>query len=95
MNKKSNKLELETDLIISELIKIAFASLTEVFDESGRILKPEEIPLGLWPAISSIDLENRICPNCEKITTGSLIRVKLLDKLKALELLGKYIGLVS
>ena len=57
MNKKSNKLELETDLIISELIKIAFASLTEVFDESGRILKPEEIPLGLWPAISSIDLE--------------------------------------
>lgn len=92
MTVKSAKLELDADLIISELITIAFANLVDAFDENGTIRKPDEIPAALWSAISEIDIGSHICSTCEKISFGSLRRLKLQDKLKALELLSKYIS---
>ncbi len=88
---KSAKLEVDADLIISELITIAFANLVDAFDENGKIRKPNEIPAALWSAISEIDIGSHICTTCQKITFGNLRRVKLQDKLKALELLIKYV----
>lgn len=77
-------MDITREKIIKELGAIAFARATELLRVQGGVLTvgdTEGIPEELSCAIASI----------EKAPGG--IKVKLYDKLKALELLGKYLGL--
>ena len=70
--------------VLEELRAIALARATDfmgIRDGALDIRSTEEIPPGLEAAIASI----------EKTSTG--LKIKFYDKLKALELMGKYLGL--
>ena len=85
MNTKgSDGVQITAEEILCQLRAIALADVTKlvtVKDGAYQVADTTKIPEELRQAISSV----------EKSTGG--IKVKFYDKLKALELLGKYLGL--
>jgi phage terminase small subunit len=83
------------------LTRIAKADLRRVVDEYGRTLPLHEIPEDLAAAISSIEVEElfgtvesvgpRGGTKKERVQFGYTTKVKLWDKNKAAELLGKHL----
>lgn len=86
--------EVTQDMVIKELAKIAFLDIRKLYTENGQLKNIADIDDNTVGAISSLETleecegygENR-----EKI--GDTQKVKLLDKTKALELLGKHLGM--
>lgn len=75
-------MKLSPEKIIEELAAIAFARAPDLLlVEDGQVRLREDLKPRQRAAVASV----------EKSTTG--IKVKFYDKMKALELLGKYLGL--
>jgi phage terminase small subunit len=96
MHKRAERTELQADMILMELMKIAFLDITAAFDDKGRLLPVNAMPEDITRAIASLELielsANR--PHKESISkTG--FRLSFCDKLKALELLGRHLGLFN
>lgn len=86
--------EVTQDMVIKELAKIAFLDIRKLYTENGQLKNIADIDDDTVGAISSLEtLEeyDGYGDNREKI--GDTQKVKLLDKTKALELLGKHLGL--
>jgi len=87
LKKRQKKYEATTENIITELSNIAFSDIFELIDindDKTIILKSkEQIKQVDRKAVQSITYDAK---------TGS-IKIKMHDKLKALELLGKHLGL--
>ena len=70
--------------ILEELVAIGFARVTDYFFvREGLVQLKEPLPEQAGTAIASLD------------TTGKGLKVKFYDKLKALELLGKHLGMFA
>lgn len=67
--------------LLSELKSLAFVDVRLLFDEKHKLLPPEKWPVDVARAIAGIDAD----------ATG-VTKVKLYDKLKSIELLGKDLG---
>lgn len=89
MAERSKRTGINQDRVISELAKIAFIKMTDVVDANGRIKS----------GASSNDLaciESIKYKESESETGSSVEReVKVASKLKALELLGKHLGMFT
>lgn len=86
--------EVTQDMVIKELAKIAFLDIRKLYTENGQLKNVADIDSETVGAISSLEtLEeyDGYGDNREKI--GDTQKVKLLDKTKALELLGKHLGM--
>ena len=76
--------------IIGELRKIANVDLRRLFGEDGKMLDLKDIPADVAQALQSVDVEESyIGTGSERVFSGYTKKVKLWDKLKALELLMK------
>lgn len=76
------------DFILSELGRIAFANVKDLYDQHGRLHSIHSLPPEVTSAISQV---REKCVGVEKDGTLRLEReYKLYDKVKALELLGKH-----
>lgn len=88
MTERGNRTEVTADKVIEQLAKIAFHDLKHVvtWDERGRIkIRPsDEVDGTLLQEISESISDN-----------GMNKKVKLNDRMKALELLGKHLGLFT
>ena len=89
MAKRSRRTGVTQDRVVRELAKIAFLDMTQVVDDHGRI-KDDATP------------EDRACIESIKYKSSSGDQgesvereVKVASKLKALELLGKHLGMYS
>lgn len=89
MAERSKRTGISQDRIVIELAKIAFVKITDVVDANGRIKS----------GASSDDLaciESIKYKESESETGSSVEReVKIASKLKALELLGKHLGMFT
>lgn len=100
ISKKQKEIEKRTevtqDMVIKELAKIAFLDIRKLYTENGQLKNVADIDSETVGAISSLEtLEeyDGYGDNREKI--GDTQKVKLLDKTKALELLGKHLGIFN
>lgn len=100
ISKKQKEIEKRTevtqDMVIKELAKIAFLDIRKLYTENGQLKNIADIDSETVGAISSLEtLEeyDGYGDNREKI--GDTQKVKLLDKTKALELLGKHLGIFN
>lgn len=96
MKKREKRTEITQDMVIKELAKIAFLDIRKLYTENGQLKNIADIDSETVGAISSLEtLEeyDGYGDNREKI--GDTQKVKLLDKTKALELLGKHLGMFS
>lgn len=87
MAERQRRVKITQDMVIKELAAIGFANCTDFLTVSadGHIyIKPtEQIPPEKLPAIANIKYS----------ANGLSIELKLYDKVRALELLGKHLGL--
>jgi phage terminase small subunit len=91
MKKREERTEVTADQVVKELSKIAFSDLKAVleWDENGIRLKPmNDVDGAILQEISETETET-------EFQTKTTRKVKLYDKLKALELLGKHLGIFN
>lgn len=89
MANRSKRTGVNQDRVVLELAKVAFAKMTDIVDSNGRI-KEDASPDDL-ACIESIKYKES-----DNEYGGSIEReVKIASKLKALELLGKHLGMWS
>lgn len=86
--------EVTQDMVIKELAKIAFLDIRKLYTENGQLKNVADIDSDTAGAISSLEtLEAYEGYGDDREKIGDTQKVKLLDKTKALELLGKHLGM--
>lgn len=85
MAERSKRTGVNAERVILELAKIAFVNANDVIDTDTATLKPEATPEDT-AAIQSVKVKTFGEDGLER-------EIKMADKLKALELLGKHLGM--
>ena len=98
ISKKQQEIEKRTevtqDMVIKELAKIAFLDIRKLYTENGQLKNISDIDSNTAGAISSLEtLEEYEGYGDDREKIGDTQKVKLLDKTKALELLGRHLGM--
>ena len=94
MKEREKRTEITQDMIVNELAKIAFLDISNLYNENGGLKNIQDIDENTRRAISSLETFEEFegyGEDREKI--GDTKKVKLIDKTKALELLGKHLGM--
>lgn len=85
MDARARKLELTPERILLEIMRVAFLDPVDLFDENGNLKKIIDIDPDARRALEGFDFEDT--------KHGTRKRIKMIDKLKALELLGRHLKL--
>ena len=98
--KKQKEIEKRTevtqDMVIQELAKIAFLDIRKLYTENGQLKNIADIDSDTAGAISSLEiLEEYDGYGDDREKIGDTKKVKVLDKTKALELLGRHLGIFN
>jgi hypothetical protein len=78
---------LSADRVLEELRRIAFSDITELFDEKGNPKALQDLTPEQAAPIAIFELRN--------LGTVSVLRIRLWDKVRALEMLMKRFGLLT
>lgn len=87
MAERSRRTGVNADRVVMELAKIAFVNVGNVIDATEATLNPDAAPEDL-AAIQSIKVKDMGDMGVER-------EIRLADKLKALELLGRHLGMFN
>lgn len=87
-SKAIEKAELTVDRVVNELCNIAFFDIKNLYDENGQLMNIHDMPEETRRAISGI--ETNEIKNKRGVIVGLTRKVKTNDKIRALELLGKF-----
>jgi phage terminase small subunit len=85
------KAQLKSDHVIEQLRRIAFADIGEAYLPNGQLKHPMEMDEITRAAVQSIEIDEITVAGGFKI--GDKKKLKLADKIKALELIGKSFGI--
>ena len=100
-------LDLSVERIIQEAARVGISDIRELFDpETGRMLRPRDMPENIVRAIGSVKVNETVTTTTTAGKDGkdgavserevsTTTEVKLWDKLRGLELLGKLKGLLK
>jgi phage terminase small subunit len=88
---REKRTEISQDRTLKELARIAFFDIRKLFDENNRLKDMAELDEDTAAAVISIDSEDIKGPGGKII--GKLRKVRLANKLQALEALGRHLGL--
>ncbi|MGN1037877.1 MAG: terminase small subunit, partial [Mailhella sp.] len=83
---RSRRTQIEADRVVLELAKIAFADPRDLMDwgpEGVEVKASGTIPPDAAASVGEVSVQ------------GRNVKVKMLDKLKALELLGRHLGMFT
>ena len=96
MDERARRCGIKADRVLKELARIAFADIGDVFDERGRLRPAAEIPEDARRAVASLETVTRFGGRGEDgEQTGVTCRVRLFDKVAALALLCRHLGLLQ
>ena len=94
IKEREERTKVTQDMVINELAKIAFSDIRELYNDSGGLKNIKSLDSNIAGAISSLEtFEEYEGRGEDREKTGDTQKVKLLDKTKALELLGKHLGI--
>jgi phage terminase small subunit len=88
--------EIRADRVLNELYQSAMSDIRDLFDDEGAIKNPKDWPDHIARAVSGIQIEELKEwdeKKREHVFLGYTKKVKLWDKVKSLELLGKHLKL--
>lgn len=88
-DERSERTKIDADWVLSRLADEAEADLADILDEAGTVKRVEEWPL-IWRKglVSGIDVHEEIV---EGAKVGQTVKVKLSDRIKRIELIGKHV----
>lgn len=88
--KIEEKVELSAERVLAELSLLAFVDLGKAYDDRGNLLAVRDIPDDVRRALAGLEVDELWEGSGEdRRQIGVTRKVKLLDKIRALELLGK------
>ena len=94
MEARNKRLQVDADWVLRQLLTEKTADLAELFDERGRMRDvsawPEAFRHGVVVGIESFEEYEGRGP--ERVATGMVRKVKLADRTRHLELIGKHVG---
>ncbi len=79
---REKRTDITADKVLTEIYKIATADIRAAFNADGKLLPIHQIPDGVAMALSRIE-----------VSELGVAKIRVYDKLKALELLGKHLSL--
>jgi len=96
LEEQFKRLKVDVDTVLKGLLKIAESDLCDAFDEDNRLKPIKDMPEPFIKAIASIEIEELYGGrgNDRKLI-GYTKKIRLLDKIRALELLGKHLKLFT
>lgn len=94
MKGRSDRTAITADGVLEELWRIAKSDLAKAFDEGGNLLPVHKMPSEARAALAGIETEELFeGQGDERQISGLSRKVKHWDKVKALELVGKHLGM--
>lgn len=88
----SKKTEITAERILSQLANIAFGDVRKIFDADGNLKRPEDIDDETAASIAGIEFST---VSRGEGAVDHVAKIKQSDKIRALELLGKYHSLFT
>ena len=86
--------EITQDKVLKELAKIAFGDIRKLYTENGALRNIKDLEDDIAGAISGVETYEEYEGRGEdREHVGDTKKVKMLDKTKALELIGKHLGM--
>lgn len=81
--------------VLEEYAKLAFVDIRKYYDQNGRLLDPHNIPDDVAGALAGIEVfeEFGFDKSGEKQHIGDTKKIKVFDKVKALDALAKHLGM--
>lgn len=89
VTKADKKFDITIDRVLLELSRIAFGDIRQIFDDKGQLKPVHELTDDVAAAIASIEVEERY--SRDGVLEGYVRKIKKADKLKALDMLGRYL----
>lgn len=85
--------EVTKDRIVLELARIAFLDIREAFDKEGRLIDVHNLSERVSRSIGGIEISRQKTVDSEgnDIIEDSIHKLKIIDKSRALEMLGKHL----
>lgn len=93
MDKRSQKTEITSEKVLSEIAKLGFADIRKVFNEYGQLLPVHLLPDDIASSVSSIEVVTSRIPGSDPVEVEHTSKIKFWDKRGSLELLGKHLKL--
>lgn len=91
---RQKRTEITADMVVSELAKIAFFDIRKIFDDNGNLISPTQLDDSTASAISSI--KSRVEKQSGEADDWAEVKeYKANDKLRALEMLAKHLGILE
>lgn len=90
---KEKRLEASADFVVRELMRIAKLDIRKAFNKDGSLKNIKSLPEDVARAISGVDIDELFDGRGEdRKMIGYNKKLRLCDKVKALELLGQHFG---
>lgn len=94
MQRRAERVEVKTDDVLRELLRIAMTDPAEAFAENGAFKPLHEMPISLRRTISSIETDELFDGSGkDRVRIGVTRKLKFWPKVQSLELLGKHLKL--
>jgi phage terminase small subunit len=93
LKQKEKKLDITVDRVLEEIALIAFLDIKEFYNENGTVKKVHEIEETARRAISTVTTKEIWVGKGENAELFNIENIKAGDKLKALEMLGRYLSM--
>jgi len=85
---------IDPDRALREAARLAYSDVTELFDDKGQMRPMKQWPAELAAAVGAVEVVRRNVDSGDG-HQDDVIKIKLWDKSKNLEMLFKYLGLLT
>lgn len=90
---RGEQFEVKAEHVLRELVRLASVDVTLAFNADGSMKPLDEIPLDTRRAIAGIEIEEERYGKDGELVRGRVKKLRFTTKDRALELLGKHLGL--
>lgn len=87
----TKKAEITLEDTLRGISRIANSDLRKLFDGTGRFLPPKDWPDDIAAAVAGFEVVTKNVPGSDPVEVEHVVKIKLWDKNKALELAGKHL----